>query len=137
MCPDKFVLTPYPSQSPSATPTYLPECTDYSKFYQNMSGVYGNVQMHGVGFFLPKASSQEDCCAICYNSTKSGCNLWGWDPTGHSNVPCTIILGYIGDNPDAKCPYGHTNSSAFSIQENGAGIGGSGPCGSGGIIIAR
>jgi hypothetical protein len=129
-----LVLTPsLQSASPSAT--LLPQCTDYSKYIQNISFVTGTVGVHGVGFTLPKANSQEQCCGICFTDTPTGCNIWVWDPKDNPTVPCTIIMGWFGDNKDSQCPYGHTNSTAFAIQAHGSGIGYSGPCGNGGYII--
>ncbi|OIW30800.1 hypothetical protein CONLIGDRAFT_642855 [Coniochaeta ligniaria NRRL 30616] len=126
------------SSTSSATPPTLQpphQCTDTSKFIQNISFVVGNGDRHGLGWTLPKASSQAECCTICYFNTLAGCDIWVWSPYDHPTVPCTIVMGYLGGAPDSKCQYGYPNSTAFTIQLNGTGVGSSGPCGSGGLIV--
>lgn len=122
-------------QSTSTSSTFLPQCTEYSKYYHNASFVTGNVDMHGVGYALPAAQSQEQCCGFCWDNTPLGCNLWMWDPD-HAPVPCTLLMGYDGPRPDSQCPYGHTNATAFTVQDNGNGTWYAGPCGAGGTVVS-
>ncbi|KAB5547146.1 hypothetical protein GE09DRAFT_1288826 [Coniochaeta sp. 2T2.1] len=117
------------------TPTILPECKLYSQYIHNISMVHGNVPVHGVGYKLPRADTQEDCCGLCY-AEPQGCQIWVWDPITHPGPgQCTTVLGWQGDPVDDKCPWGHANSSTFTIQQKGTGIMYNGPCGHGGMII--
>lgn len=102
----------------------------------NISFVSGNGRVHGIGWKLPYVASQDECCMNCYADTPSGCNLWTWNPWDNPLVPCTVTMGWYGDRNDTQCPYGHTNGTAFTIQQHGNGVGYSGPCGGGGTIVA-
>jgi hypothetical protein len=122
---------PFPAPA-SATPA---QCLQDATFVKNVSFVMGLTTAADRGYDFAQADSQVHCCMLCYlltSTTYRSCNLWSYDGTNR-DVPCVLLRGFLGSDPDNECPYGHTNASDFTIKLEGAGVAGRGPCGDPGV----
>ncbi|GKT92781.1 hypothetical protein CT0861_05978 [Colletotrichum tofieldiae] len=111
---------------PSSTLDPPPECVK-SKFVKAVNWIGIDQVMGGWDFNLHPANTAEECCTICHQSTRDGCNGWLYMAEESFTPACSIIHGFAGPRKNGSCPEGHPGI-VFAKTDDTDNYGGPGPC---------
>ncbi|OHX01019.1 hypothetical protein CSPAE12_00261 [Colletotrichum incanum] len=103
-----------------------PECVK-SKFVKAVNWIGIDQVMGGWDFNLHPANTAEECCTICHQSTRDGCNGWLYMAEESFTPACSIIHGFAGPRKNSSCPEGHPGI-VFAKTDDTDNYGGPGPC---------